>query len=102
MKSLIFDALRYQEFSLITKIGSIYPISLYYHEPSRAVAIYNCRPKHDEFIIIEGDKPGKLEIVIKEFNNSDIKNNIEIADTLYEIMNFRKPSKIEIIYLTQL
>lgn len=102
LKSLIFDALKHQEFALIIKTNSTYPISVYYHDESRTVAIYNCRVDHDEFITIEGDRPAKLEIIINEFKRSGARGGDDIVDKLTEIMNFRKPAKIEVIYLTQL
>lgn len=102
LKSLIFDALKHQEFDLVVKTNTTYPISVYYQVKSRAVAIYNCKPDHDEFITIEGDKPGKLEIIINEFKHSGAEDGNDIAEKLTEIMDFRKPKKLDVIYLTQL
>lgn len=102
LKSLIFDALKHQEFALIVKTNDTYPTSVYYHDESRAIAIYNCKPNHDEFITIEGDRPGKLEIIINEFKRSGARGGDDIADKLTDLMNLKKPSKVEVIYLTHL
>ena len=102
LKQLIFDGLKFQEFTLVARTGSAQPIYLFFHHLTRTVVIYDCKRNHDEMIIVEGHKPDKLKVMIKEYQRHGEAEQTEIAGHLEALLQERRARRAKVIYLTQL
>ena len=102
LKSVIFAGLKAQEYELVHKTYVSHPSYLFYHAKTKNAAIYNCKLKEDELILFDTKNPEKLKIVINEILRYGKEDFNEIAARLSEISNAKQPSKVQVIYLSQI
>lgn len=93
LKDLVLAGLQAKGYELIQETGSQYTIKVYYNKAIGTVALYDSGSyQDDELVIVNLYKPGKVNILIKEYRSKEAifreKNRFnEIADILENLIS---------------
>ena len=87
-RQIILSGLEGEGFTQIKRTNSITtPIYLFYNDSIKKVAIFKCGMSNNELLIIGYQFPGKLQIIIDEFNSLNNNCHTEITDILERIID---------------
>ncbi len=103
LKSIIFAGLEAQGFALIAKMtGRRTPIYIFHDRNGGVVAIYHSRAGDDELLLLDCDKPGKMKVIISEFNAYGDDDFVKAAQILTEILASGKSDTVATVNVPRL
>ena len=103
LKSIIFAGLEAQGFALIEKMtGRRTPIYLFHNRNSGIVAIYHSRAGDDELLLLDCNKPGKMKVIISEFEAYGDNDFTKAAKILTDILDTGKTDSVTTVNIPRL
>lgn len=88
VKAIILGGLENLGYTLAKKTNCVdTPIYLFYNTSDRTVAVFNCKIKIDEFILVDFSIPGKIKVIIDEYKNFNDPCHQEVSAILEAILD---------------